>query len=134
MLEQFKESVDYILSKTNVKPSVGIVLGTGLGGLVKEIEVLKNKYNYIQEILEETLDLRKKSTAEICSILSEKGYSKIESSYNYLIKMSMDSVCEENVKHLKTQYTDKEAEYKEIERVTIQQLWSKELRELEKIL
>ncbi|MBP6458566.1 MAG: purine-nucleoside phosphorylase [Crocinitomicaceae bacterium] len=39
MLEQFKESVDYILSKTNVKPSVGIVLGTGLGGLVKEIEV-----------------------------------------------------------------------------------------------
>ena len=39
MLEQFKESVDYILSKTNVIPSVGIVLGTGLGGLVKEIEV-----------------------------------------------------------------------------------------------
>ena len=39
MLEQFKESVDYILSKTNFKPSVGIVLGTGLGGLVKEIEV-----------------------------------------------------------------------------------------------
>ena len=40
MLTQFKESVDYILSKTSVKPSVGIVLGTGLGGLVKEIEVI----------------------------------------------------------------------------------------------
>ena len=45
MLEQFKESVDYILSKTNVKPSVGIVLGTGLGGLVKEIEV-ENEISY----------------------------------------------------------------------------------------
>jgi hypothetical protein len=95
---------------------------------------LKNKYNYIQEILEETLDLRKKSTTEICSILLEKGYSKIDDSYNYLIKMTMDSVCEENVKHLKSQYTDKEAEYKEIESVTIQDLWSKELKDLEKIL
>ena len=40
MLTQFKESVDFILSKTSVKPTVGIVLGTGLGGLVKEIEVI----------------------------------------------------------------------------------------------
>jgi len=45
MLEQFKESVDYILSKTNVKPTVGIVLGTGLGGLVNEIEV-ENEISY----------------------------------------------------------------------------------------
>jgi DNA topoisomerase-2 len=105
-----------------------------LSVLTKEIEILKNKYNYIQEILEETLDLRKKSTTEICSILSQKGYSKIDDSYNYLIKMTMDSVCEENVKHLKGQYTDKEKEYKEIESVTIQDLWSKELKDLEKIL
>ena len=45
MLTQFKESVDFILSKTSVKPSVGIVLGTGLGGLVKEIEVI-NEISY----------------------------------------------------------------------------------------
>lgn len=40
MLTQFKESVDFILGKTSVKPTVGIVLGTGLGGLVTEIEVI----------------------------------------------------------------------------------------------
>jgi purine-nucleoside phosphorylase len=40
MLEQFKESVSYIQSKTKVQPSIGIILGTGLGGLVKEIEVI----------------------------------------------------------------------------------------------
>jgi len=45
MLTQFKESVDFFLSKTSVKPSVGIVLGTGLGGLVKEIEVI-NEISY----------------------------------------------------------------------------------------
>jgi len=40
MLEQFNESVAFIQSKTTVKPTIGIILGTGLGGLVKEIEVI----------------------------------------------------------------------------------------------
>jgi len=40
MLTQFKESVDYIKSRTNVQPTIGIILGTGLGGLVKEIEII----------------------------------------------------------------------------------------------
>lgn len=40
MLEQFKESVAFIKSKTNVEPTIGIILGTGLGGLVKEIKVI----------------------------------------------------------------------------------------------
>lgn len=40
MLTQFKESVAYIQSRTNVEPTIGIILGTGLGGLVKEIKVI----------------------------------------------------------------------------------------------
>ena len=40
MLTKYKESTKYIESKTNVKPSIGIILGTGLGGLVKEIEII----------------------------------------------------------------------------------------------
>lgn len=41
MLEKFKEAADYIQEKTALKPSVGIILGTGLGGLVSEIEIVK---------------------------------------------------------------------------------------------
>ena len=40
MLTQFNESVKYIHSKTNVKPTFGIILGTGLGGLVNEINII----------------------------------------------------------------------------------------------
>lgn len=40
MLTKFKESTAYIQSRTNVKPSVGIILGTGLGGLVDEINII----------------------------------------------------------------------------------------------
>lgn len=40
MLEKIKEAYEYIQSQTSVKPTVGIILGTGLGGLVKEIEIV----------------------------------------------------------------------------------------------
>lgn len=40
LIQQIKEAVDFIESKTNVQPTIGIILGTGLGGLVKEIEVI----------------------------------------------------------------------------------------------
>ena len=40
MLEKFNESADYIRSKTAINPSVGIILGTGLGGLVNEINIV----------------------------------------------------------------------------------------------
>lgn len=45
MLEKIKESYEYIQSRTKVTPSVGIILGTGLGGLVKEIEII-DEINY----------------------------------------------------------------------------------------
>lgn len=40
MLTKIKESYAYIQTRTQVKPSVGIILGTGLGGLVKEIKII----------------------------------------------------------------------------------------------
>ncbi len=40
MLEKIQETTAYIKSKIDFEPSVGIVLGTGLGGLVKEIEIV----------------------------------------------------------------------------------------------
>ena len=45
MLSQIKESTAYIQSKTSIVPSIGIILGTGLGGLVKEIEII-DEINY----------------------------------------------------------------------------------------
>lgn len=38
-LEQIAEATTYISHKSSVKPEVGIILGTGLGGLAKEIDI-----------------------------------------------------------------------------------------------
>ncbi len=39
MLAKINETVDYIFSQTKTRPRVGVILGTGLGGLTKEIDV-----------------------------------------------------------------------------------------------
>lgn len=39
MFEEIKESADYLFNLTSFAPSSGIVLGTGLGGLVSEIDI-----------------------------------------------------------------------------------------------
>ena len=45
MLEKIKQTTDYIKKNISLSPEVGIILGTGLGGLVKEIEI-KNTLPY----------------------------------------------------------------------------------------
>ena len=39
MLEEIKETANFLKEKTNESPAIGIILGTGLGGLVEEIEI-----------------------------------------------------------------------------------------------
>lgn len=48
MLEKINEALDYIRKQYDGTPEAGIVLGTGLGGLVNEIEIEKEiAYNFI---------------------------------------------------------------------------------------
>jgi len=39
MLEKIHETLNYLRSKTSIQPEIGIILGTGLGDLVNEIEI-----------------------------------------------------------------------------------------------
>ena len=48
MLVKIKATSTFIQNATNFKPEIGIILGTGLGGLVKEIEIVQTlKYSDI---------------------------------------------------------------------------------------
>jgi DNA topoisomerase-2 len=100
--------------------------------LQKEIVLLQNKYEYIQEVLDGTIDLRKKTTEQIHMILQK--YLKIDDTYHYLIKMSMDSVSVENVELLKKQYDTKKKELDIIIKTSIEDSWLHELSDLEKVI
>ena len=38
MLEKVKETTSFIQSKIKLQPEIGIILGTGLGGMIREIK------------------------------------------------------------------------------------------------
>ena len=102
--------------------------------LEHECVILKNKWNYIQELLNDTIDLRKKKSEEINIMLTKKNYVKIENSFNYLVKMSMDSVSEESIEELKSKYENKQNILENLKSTTIEQLWLNDINDLKKSL
>ena len=104
-----------------------------IASIEKELVVLSNKARYIQEVLDGTVDLRKKKKDEIIALLAGKGYNLIEddSEYKYLTRMPMDSVSEENVAKIKKDCKNKMDELARVKETSIQQMWLSELEVLE---
>ena len=96
--------------------------------------MLSNKYKFILELLNDTLDLRKKNGYEINTILQEKDYEKIDNTYSYLTKMPMESVNNENVEKLKNEYDNINKTIEDLTNKTVEEIYLEELEELRKEL
>jgi DNA topoisomerase-2 len=121
-----------------------------IDAIEKLLVTLSNKTRYIKEILDDVIDLRKKSKADVVKMLADRGYvsqtqqtqnteseTETEGSgntnttgFNYLIKMTMDSVTSENVDRLLKEYQSKQTELENIKNKTIETMWLEELNEL----
>tara|TARA_Y100000385_G_scaffold118529_1_gene123399 strand:+ start:10057 stop:13479 length:3423 start_codon:yes stop_codon:yes gene_type:complete len=103
--------------------------------LGNELKFLSAKAQFIQYNLDNKIDLRKKSKTQINEIMESFKFELGEDkSYNYLIKMPMDSVSKENVEKLMKEHGEKEAQLNEVKSTTIEQMWLKELGDLKKKL
>jgi len=104
-----------------------------IDALEKELLILSNKARYIQEVLSDTIDLRKKKKEQINVLLESKGYNIIDEDgdFKYLVRMPMDSVSEENVAKLLQDHDTKQAALDKIKVTTIEQMWLQELEVLE---
>ena len=101
--------------------------------LENELKVLFNKKKYLEEILTDKLDLRKKKKTEIYELLKTHKFDIIDDDdeYKYLLKMPMDSVNEENVVKCVNDYKSKSKDLDNMKKITIEDMW---LGELEKLL
>lgn len=81
-----------------------------------ELKILNQKYESIEKQLVD-LDFQKK-----------------EGSFDYLIKMPINSLTLEKKEELLNQYTEKDAQYKQLKKKTIEELYLVDLDELEKHL
>ena len=105
-----------------------------IDSLGKQMVILENKSRYIKEVLEGTIDLRKKKREEVVQMLKDKSYfmKSDEDDYRYLIKLPMDSVTEENVETLEKETKQKAEELNAVKNKTIYKMWLDELEVLEK--
>ncbi len=103
-----------------------------LAVMAAELRVLSNKARYIQELLDGSIDLRRKRGDELTAMLQTKGYDAVEGDvqYKYLLKLPMDSVSEENVQKLLKEKAQKESEHATLQGTSIEQLWLADLAEL----
>ena len=87
----------------------------------------------IKEVLDDKLELRRQTKEAIQAKMTEHGYEHIEgdTEYKYLLKMPMDSVTDENVKHLLAERDMKRTQHQQLTDTTIQALWTKDLDELD---
>ena len=103
-----------------------------ISAIEKELILLSNKAKYITEILEDTIDLRKKKKDEVISMLVLKKYDVVDNDpeYKYLTKMPMDSVTDENIAKIYKECGNKELELKQLKETTANNMWSTELDKL----
>jgi DNA topoisomerase-2 len=103
-----------------------------LADLAAELRLLTNKARYIQELLDGSIDLRRKRGDELVAMMKSKGYDSVEGDdqYKYLLKLPMDSVSEENVQKLLKEKGQKESHHVTLQGTSIEQLWLADLAEL----
>jgi DNA topoisomerase-2 len=103
-----------------------------LAAMAAELLILSNKARYIQELLDGSIDLRRKRGDELTAMLQSKGYDHVEGDeqYKYLLKLPMDSVSEENVQKLLKEKGQKELCHATLQGTSIEQLWLADLAEL----
>ena len=91
MLQNIKESANFIIQKTNFNPEIGIILGTGLGGLVSEIEIQHSiPYNEIPHFLLSTVEGH--SGRLILGTLGDKNVVAMQGRFHFYEGYSMEKV------------------------------------------
>lgn len=104
--------------------------------LMKELEKrllkMSNRAKYILETLDGIVDLRKKTGQQVQELLESRGYIRIDGDYNYLTKMPMDSVTQENVDAIMKEKKETETELQVLTNTTVEQMWMTELTQFEK--
>jgi DNA topoisomerase-2 len=103
-----------------------------IGEMSKILAKLTNKARFIVGVLDDKIDLRRKDGDTINAMLTDMEFDRIDDSFDYLIRLPMNTVSKENVEKLLTEKANVEVELAELEQTPVQQIWLKELDNFEK--
>ena len=90
-------------------------------------QVLTNKARYIEFVLIDKIDLRRKTGDAVTSMLSNNSFDPVDGDFKYLVKMPMDSVTIENVDRLRKERDETLRELEVLKQTSLEQMWMSEL-------
>jgi galactokinase/mevalonate kinase-like predicted kinase len=96
----------------------------------QELDVLKWKMKFIEEVLEDKIVINRKKRDEIVAQLTKKKYPNMgDEKYDYLLTMPIHSFTYEKIEELQEKINNKESEMKTLDSKPEKQIWSEELDE-----
>lgn len=103
-----------------------------LDDLRKKLVVAKAKHRFVDEIVNDKITIYRKSRSEIIEILVENKYPEYEGKFDYLLKMSIDSLSRDMIEKLRENVKKIENEIETLENTTPREMWLGEIDEFEK--
>ena len=102
--------------------------------LAEQLTYIKGMVAFISGIINNEITISNKPESEIYKILENCQIPKKNDTYDYLLAMSMKSLCKEKVDELTERCSSLEKEHRELSKSTPEQIWLSELEELKAVL
>lgn len=99
--------------------------------MANRARLLTNKARYIEYVLIDKIDLRRKTAEAVSTMMFANEFDKIDGDYKYLVKMPMDSVTAENVEKLRRERDETLRELEVLKQTTLEEMWLRELDALD---
>lgn len=97
---------------------------------MKDLDVLNNKLKFIKLILEKKIEINNKTKSNIVKQIEKNKISKIDESYDYLLRLPIYSLTKEIFDKLKNDTKNKEEEIKSIKKSQPKEMYLNDLDEL----
>lgn len=95
--------------------------------LEKELNIINSKIRFVNDIIEDKIEVFRKKLDYIYKQLEDKKYYKVESSYKYLTDMQIHSFTEETVEKLTSKQKEINEKYTKIKNYTLKDFWNNDL-------
>jgi len=99
-----------------------------------DLDIVNNKYNFVNGIINKTLNIFRKSKDEIYTQLESKNFYKKDDSFEYLLSMRLDNLTQEKLELLQKEIDKLKDVLQDVIDTDCVSLWNREIKELQKKL
>ncbi len=96
----------------------------------KELDILKNKIRFLEEIINDKIVIYKKSKEEIKTLLKERKYLSVDNTFNYLLDMSFSMATKEKLEDLKNKHELLDKKHNILSNKTIKDIFEEDLNSI----